>query len=143
MGAMLGGFTHMTLAIVALLVEAGKDLSLLPMLMLAISVSHVVSTNLGGHGYDEVLILKKGVPFLEADLPHELEDGSTALELMDEYPDEAILPRDAEVAVVEAALAQDGLEVFPVVDDEGVCLGTIERVRLTTALASNSAGRIP
>merc|ERR1712232_541076 len=93
--AMLGGFTHMTLAITALLVEASKDLSLIPMLMLSISISHLVSTNISHHGYDEVLIHKKGVPFLEAELPHELEQGQLAIDLMDEYPDEAILPAEA------------------------------------------------
>jgi len=131
--AMLGGFTHMTLAITALLVEASKDLSLIPMLMLSISISHLVSTNISHHGYDEVLIHKKGVPFLEAELPHELEQGQLAIDLMDEYPDEAILPAEAPLEIVEQALAAD-VDVFPVVDQEGICLGTVSRSRLAAAV---------
>ena len=34
--------------------------------MLSIFVSHIVSKLINHHGYDEVLILRKGVPFLEA-----------------------------------------------------------------------------
>jgi len=131
--AFLGGFTHMTLAITALLVEAARDLSLIPMLMLAISISHVVSTSISHHGYDEVLIMKKGVPYLEAELPHELEHGQTAIDLMDEYDDDAILPFEGGMETVEQALAHD-VDVFPVVDDEGVCLGTVERLRLQAAV---------
>lgn len=138
--AMLGGFTHMTLAITALLVEAARDLSLIPMLMLSISVSHLVSTCISHHGYDEVLIMKKGVPYLEAELPHELEHGQTAIDLMDEYPDEVLLPVEAPIDVVETALAiSDAIEVFPVLGDDGICLGTVLRSRLEVAIQCHRA----
>lgn len=127
--AFLGGFTHMTLAITALLVEAARDLSLIPMMMLSISVAHVVSTRISHHGYDEVLIHKKGVPFLDAELPHEMEHGQCAVDLMEEYPDEVLLPQVACLQIVQDALEHD-IEVFPVVDEEGVCLGTVSRSRL-------------
>merc|ERR1712226_1138809 len=103
--AFLGGFTHMTLAITALLVEAARDLSLIPMMMLSISVAHVVSTKISHHGYDEVLIHKKGVPYLEAELPHEMEHGQCAMDLMEEYPDEAVLSEKPSLDSVQAALA--------------------------------------
>merc|ERR1712151_266785 len=131
--AFLGGFTHMTLAITALLVEAARDLSLIPMMMLSISVAHVVSTKISHHGYDEVLIHKKGVPFLEAELPHEMEHGQCAVDLMEEYPDEVLLPQVANLQIVQDALEHD-IEVFPVVDEEGVCLGTVMRSRLEAAV---------
>merc|ERR1719436_851131 len=70
--AMLGGFTHMTLAIVVLLVEATRDLGLIPPLMLSIFVAHLVSKWMNPHAYDEHLIHKKGVAFLDAELPEEL-----------------------------------------------------------------------
>jgi len=104
-------------------------LSLIPMMMLSISVAHVVSTRVSHHGYDEVLIHKKGVPFLEADLPHEMEHGQCAVDLMEEYPDEVLLPQVASLQIVQDALEHD-IEVFPVVDEEGVCLGTVSRARL-------------
>lgn len=126
----------MTLAIAALLVEASKDLSLIPMLMLSISVSHLVSTNISHHGYDEVLIHKKSVPYLEAELPHELEQGQLAIDLMDEYPDEAVLPAEAPIEIIEQALAAD-VDIFPVVDQEGICLGTVTRPRLEAAVQAH------
>jgi len=134
--AMLGGFTHMTLAIVALLVEATKDLSLIPILMLSISVSHVVSASISHNGYDEVLLLKKGVPYLERELPHEMEDGKLAIDLMDEFDDESILSEKPTLEVAQAALKSDD-DMYPVVDEEGVCIGTVLRVRLEAAVAAH------
>lgn len=135
--AFLGGFTHMTLAITALLVEASKDLSLIPIMMLSISVSHIVSTSISHHGYDEVLIHKKGVPYLEAELPHDLDDGRLAVDMMDEYPDEAILSEKPSLDDVQAALALHDIDVFPVVDDDGVCVGTVIRLRLEAAVQAH------
>merc|ERR1719220_1095589 len=71
--AMLSGFTHMTIAIVVILVEAAHDLSLVSPLMLSIFISHIVSTCVNRHSYDEALILRKGVPFLESELPFEMD----------------------------------------------------------------------
>jgi len=135
--AMLGGFTHMTLAIVALLVEATKDLSLIPILMLSISVSHLVSTSISHHGYDEVLIHKKGVPYLESELPRDMEDGKLAIDLMDEYADETILSEKPTLETVQVALKMEEVEVFPVVDEYGVCIGTVPRARLEAAVLAH------
>lgn len=136
--AMLGGFTHMTLAIVVLLVEAAHDLSLVPLLMLSISVSHVVSTGISHHGYDEVLIHKKGVPFIEADIPHELETGQTAIDLMDELPDQCLLPQSTSVEVVQAALDEEPpVQLFPVLEDDGSLLGLSTRARLEAAVSAH------
>ena len=99
--AMLGGFTHMTLAIVVLLVEAANDLGLITLLMLSISISRIVSTSISHHGYDEVLIHKKGAPFLGSEVPQELErEGCTAFDLVDEVPNQCFLPPKASVEVV-------------------------------------------
>merc|ERR1719443_641239 len=91
--AMLSGFTHMTIAIVVLLVEAAADLSLVSPIMLGILIASLASKAVNHHAYDEVLILRKGVPFLDAEVPHEMDnDGSTAGDLCDEYDPVAILP---------------------------------------------------
>lgn len=135
--AFLGGFTHMTLAITALLVEATRDLSLVPILMLSIAVSHVVSTSISHHGYDEVLIHKKGVAYLEPELPHDMEDGKLAIDLMDEYPESAILSEKPALDVALAALKHEDVEFFPVVDPDGVCTGTVLRLRLEAAVQAH------
>jgi chloride channel 7 len=139
--AMLSGFTHMTIAIVVLLVEAAADLSLVSPIMLGILLASLASKRLNHHAYDEVLILRKGVPFLDAEVPHEMDnDGSTAGDLCDEYPDETILPLQAEASVVIAALdygrqSKRGYAYFPVVDN-GRCVGLTTRTRLEATVAA-------
>lgn len=145
--AMLGGFTHMTLAIVVLLVEAANDLSLIPLLMLSISISHIVSTSISHHGYDEVLIHKKGVPFLDSEVPQELErEGCTAFDLMDEVPDQCLLPSKASLEVVREALQQDYVQFFPVVEENAttrncVCVGITTRARLEAAVDAHDPAK--
>merc|ERR1711904_331895 len=107
-------------------VEAAHDLSLIPLLMLSISVSHVVSVNISHHGYDEVLIHKKGVPYIDAEIPHEI-DSHTALELMDEIPDQCLLPKVAKLEIVKEALDEENLQLFPVVEEDGICIGISTR----------------
>ena len=57
-----------------LLVEAADDITLLPCMMLRAGISHFGFKAISHHGCDEDLILTKGVPYLEAEEPHELEE---------------------------------------------------------------------
>jgi len=132
--AMLSGFTHMTLAIVVILLEAAQDLSLISPIMLTIFVSHIVSTLASRHSYDEELILRKGVPFLEPELPSEMDShGVTAADLCEELHSDAILPKEASIPIVRAALQRREVANFPVVS-EGMVVGLISRPRLETAM---------
>eukprot|EP00928_Gymnodinium_smaydae_P034516 TRINITY_DN24435_c0_g1_i2.p1 TRINITY_DN24435_c0_g1~~TRINITY_DN24435_c0_g1_i2.p1 ORF type:complete len:806 (-),score=150.46 TRINITY_DN24435_c0_g1_i2:571-2874(-) len=132
--AMLGGFTHMTLAVVVILVEAARDLSLVSPLMLSIFISHIVSACVIRQGYDEVLILRKGVPFLNAELPSELDHhGIVAADLCESVPDETLLPREARLDALQRALDHTEVVHFPVIED-GVCIGLASRARLEAAL---------
>jgi len=134
-GAFLGGFTHMTIAIVALLVEACHDLSLTNPTMIGIFVGRLFSQLICPHAYDEMLILAKGVPFLEAELPVGLEGAeNTAYSICKLLPEKAQLPKEATVQVLEAALEDDSVMDFPIVDENHVCVGTITRSRLKEAL---------
>jgi chloride channel 7 len=134
-GAFLGGFTHMTIAIVVLLVEACHDLSFTAPLMIGIFVGRAFSRLVSEHGYDEVLILAKGVPYLDSELPPSLEGADiTASSIMQDIPGPAILPEEAPVEVLRAALDEEEVNDFPIVDTNHVCLGTITRGRLEEAV---------
>lgn len=132
--AMLGGFTQMTLAIVMLLVEVSLDLDLIGPIMLGVFVAHVVARQLNPHGWDEILIHKKGIDYLEPDLPDCI-DGArvTAAHVCSELPEDAKLPPHASVDQVVAALAQEKIKEFPVLEGN-ICIGLVTRERLEVAL---------
>jgi H+/Cl- antiporter ClcA len=135
--AMLGGFTHMTIAIVALLTEAGHDISLVPPLMLSIFVAHLFSHYLNHIGYDERLILLKGVPFIEPDMPDELDTpDALAKFLCNKMPDEARLAPQIAPERAKGALDSDVAIGFPILGEDGTCLGTVTRARLSAAVAN-------
>jgi len=145
--SLLAGFTHMTIAIVVLMVEASSDLNLVAPLMLGIITANLVSARINHHGYDEVLILKKGVPYLDAELPHEMDSkGVVARDICDFLPDEAILKPSSTLSEVDKALTCMEFLDFPVLDD-GICVGVTTRARLEAAFEARSeqlmaAGRI-
>jgi len=137
--AMLSGFTHMTIAIVVILVEAAHDLSLVSPLMLSIFISHIVSKSLRTHSYDEALILRKGVPFLEAELPHDMDrHGLMAADLCESLPPEALLPPEATVGALQKALMRWEVSFFPVIS-ERLCVGLTPRPRLEAAMRARGA----
>eukprot|EP00929_Paragymnodinium_shiwhaense_P040886 TRINITY_DN21274_c0_g1_i2.p1 TRINITY_DN21274_c0_g1~~TRINITY_DN21274_c0_g1_i2.p1 ORF type:complete len:964 (-),score=161.63 TRINITY_DN21274_c0_g1_i2:265-3156(-) len=134
----LSGFTHMTIAIVALLVEASHDLRLVGPLMVAIFVARHVSTMINAVGYDEVLILKKGVPYLDEELPEEMDsEGKTAGDVCDPLPDEALLSPECSLKRIEIALQHDDIMDFPVMVD-GSCIGLTTRTRLEAAVKARA-----
>jgi chloride channel 7 len=138
--AMLGGFTHMTIAIVVLLVEAAHDLSLVTPLMLSIIVSRMVSTSINHHAFDEMLILQKGVPFLDAEIPETLDHGGiVAGDLCEKLPQEAMLQPMASMGEVSKALGQITVTDFPIVCGSA-CIGLVTRTRLEAALAARTKG---
>jgi len=139
--AMLSGFTHMTIAIVVLLIEAAADLSLVSPIMLCIFISSLLSKLVLHHAYDEVLILRKGVPFLDAEVPHEMEDGVTAGDLCDEYPPECVLAISVPATDLIKALDYGNkvFQHFPVVECDR-CIGLTTRSRLEAAVAAVRRG---
>jgi len=129
--AMLSGFTHMTVGIVALLTEAINDLGLIAPLMLTVYIAQLTSKYFTHFGYDEQLIIRKGVPFLDSELPHEFENlDLRAIDLCDALPHEAILPQLASLAAVKRALRLANIHYFPVLAPSGICVGITTRNRL-------------
>lgn len=132
-GAMLSGFTHMTLAIVVLLVEASRDVGLIMPLMIGIIVSRFVSKQLVRHPYDEQLIIDKNVPYLDVECPAELgSENLTAGSRCDCVPSEAILAAEEPWPKLQQVLdAHPDLLHFPIVDSlQTRCIGLIPRGRL-------------
>lgn len=132
--AMLCGFKQMTLAAVLIVVECVNDLTLAPIVMLGVAISMSVNWRLNRHGHDDEQILRKDLPHLDAEVPHEL-DGASALDLCDPLPDEAILPPEASIAAVRRALHHGQVGHFPVQEGaSGPCLGIVARPHLEAAL---------
>jgi len=134
--SVLTGFTHMTIGIM-ILVEAVSDLGMIVPLMLAVFVAHTSSTSLVSLGYDEQLIVRKSVPFLEAHPPPEMEaPGLTAADFFDTLPEDALLPPHASVCAVQRAIMQRTVRYFPIIVESGSCIGLTTRGRLKAVLAA-------
>ncbi|CAD7974515.1 unnamed protein product, partial [Amoebophrya sp. A25] len=65
---MLSGFTHMSIAIVALLVEATHDMDMVIPILVSIGFATLTNKLLGGDNFDETLIKLKKVPLLHPEL---------------------------------------------------------------------------
>jgi hypothetical protein len=142
---MLGGFTHMSIAIVCLLTEAGHDITLISPLMLSIFVAHFFAQIGNHHGYDEVLILLKNVPLLEAEVPHVLEDDPdiTTCQLCTTIPTEAILEPMSSPKALQQALDAIDSAVYPLVSKKcGNVVGLATACRLRMLAPSSSGKRV-
>jgi len=134
--AMLGGSLRQTLSIVVFLTECINDMNLIPVLMVSVFVSHTVANMLGERGLDEELIVRKGVRYLDPELPKEMDSVEiTAVDLCVPLPPSARLAPIASVYEVRQALQECDSGTFPVLD-AGRCLGLVTRKRLMTAVDS-------
>jgi len=135
--SMLCGFKQMCLAVVIIITGCANDFDLIPPLMLSVTVSLTLNQAFNVRGFDEEQILRKNIPFLNPDPPLVL-DRYIAEDLRDHCPEDAVLPPEAPVDVVERALACKEVQDFPVckgVDDSNrICFGFTTRNRLDAAL---------
>jgi len=132
--AMLGGSLRQTLSIVVFLTECINDMSLIPVLMVSVFVSNKVAKMVGERGLDEELIVRKGVRYLDAELPKELDTVQiTAADLCLPLPASALLAPVSTVAAVRLALKECDSGTFPVLS-AGRCLGLVTRKRLQTVV---------
>jgi len=138
--SVLGGFTHMTVAITVMLVEASQDIGLVGPLMLSVCVGRYVSLTVVPHDYNEQLMELKGVPFLEAECPEALssEDISAGC-LCDRVPQAAMLPHLMSLKDIQSKLDEfPSLHHFPVLDHEARrCTGLVPRPRLHAVVSSD------
>lgn len=134
--AMLCGFKQMTLASVLIVIECVNDLSLAPVVMLAVTVSMAVNWTMNERGHDEEVILLRKFPYLEGEAPHEL-DGLVALDLCDPLLESTVLPPEAHMRTVEVALRESQSNYFPIRDgDSGPCIGIVTRSHLAAMFES-------
>merc|ERR1712060_901318 len=105
----------MSIAIVALLAEAIMDLGIVPVLMLGVSLGVLTAARVNHTAYDEILLMKKGVPCLEAEIPHAMEDLClTALHVVNDLPNTAYLHEFEKLEAVQEALDVSHIDIFPV-----------------------------
>jgi len=139
-GAVLAGLTHMTVGIVALLAEAVGDFGLVAPLMLSVFVAQTASRLISNFGYDEHLIIMKGIPFLDPEIPHEfIAEGLKAGDIVVELPSEALLPPKATLRAIKRALRQRKIKYFPIIDEGSICIGVTTRGRLKAVLKAVSS----
>ena len=109
--AVLGGMTRMTLTLSVILAELTNDVALLPALMFTLAISRAVGDALN-HSFDDMMIHIQGLPYLEEEVPQELEvlaarDVMSALVVQ--------LPEKVRVAQLLATLRQSPHNGFPIV----------------------------
>lgn len=141
--AMLCGFKRMSLAVVWFVSSASSDFNIVPPLMLSVAVSYTLAQYLKEKGYDEEQILRRNVPFLEAD-PPPLFDSMNAQDLAKAsvHYVPAHLRLEPEMAAVEVdniLKSHPDVLDFPVVRKDpghhgGVCIGFTSRDRLQNAV---------
>ncbi|CAI5457445.1 unnamed protein product [Closterium sp. Yama58-4] len=113
--ACLAGYTHLTISLAVMLMEASGDISLLLPILCGIGVAKAVAQLLG-RSYDEVLLSIKKIPFLQ-DKPHARHKGLLARHLMDRHV--AQLREMETPSLVRAALMGCLSPALMVVDAEG------------------------
>lgn len=142
---MLSGFKQMVVAVIVFISGCANDPSLIPPLMVSVTVSLLFNQWINPKGFDEEQILRKNIPFLPPELPAFLEEesGKTPIQAMDlcsyplgvELPQAARLLPEAPVKTVEEALTCE-VDDFPVIVEDR-CVGFATRARLEAALASH------
>lgn len=131
--AMLAGFKRMSLAVVVFITAACSDVTVSPVLMVAVSLSLLINQWLGVPGFDEWQIEKKQIPYLES-APPPIFSTQVALQFCHPLPADALLPVQANLEILRAALAQDAVDEFPVLDAWKKCVGFTSRKRLEAAV---------
>jgi len=131
MGGALAGFTHFTLAIAVLIVEATHDINNSVPLVACIIVARLVAGAINHEGFDEEMLVLKNVPFLHHEMPKAL-NRELAGHLMEETPAEAQINESAKILSIGKTLNDyPKLPFFPVVNERGQVVGVVDRSRLT------------
>mmetsp|Transcript_87171 Transcript_87171/g.167656 ORF Transcript_87171/g.167656 Transcript_87171/m.167656 type:complete len:298 (+) Transcript_87171:1-894(+) len=139
---MLCGFKQMSVAVVIFICGCANDLNLVTPLMCSVAVSLFLNQLINKRGFDEEQIARKKIPFLPGELPHAM-DSREAWQLVDDLPEDAILPLKASVALIKRALEEESILEFPVVrlDERNgrTCVGFTTRERLVAAVEAYEA----
>jgi chloride channel 7 len=125
--AMLCGFKQMTATVVIICIQCVNNVKVAPVVMLSVSVAMWVNKCVNNFGHDERQIQSKKLPFLEPEVPQQLEF-LLARDLCD--PCTVKLQSTTSLDYVSIALASNDL-YFPVFsNDETECVGIVARKHL-------------
>mmetsp|Transcript_22492 Transcript_22492/g.49293 ORF Transcript_22492/g.49293 Transcript_22492/m.49293 type:complete len:774 (-) Transcript_22492:74-2395(-) len=129
--AMLSSFKRMSFAVVMFLVGSANNLSAIPIIMLCVTTSLFVSRGLSAEGYDEEQVIRKKIPFMEPEVPPEIQN-CPAMDLCDDIPVEALLSEECSLLDLRAALGVPA-ECYPVIRNresgQQQCIGILPRHR--------------
>ncbi len=131
-GAMLAGFTRMTVAIVVILIEASGSIGLSVPVMMSIMISRAVADRVQ-HPYDHQMLELKGYEFV-SDKPIEGSEGLVAGDIMTKVPvlSELTEARDVKSAVDKCS---EDVDAIPVSSSEGnVLVGLVSKKMLIEQL---------
>lgn len=137
--ALLGGSLRQSLSIVVFLMECIGDIDVIVPLMVTIFVAHYAAKFVSERGLDEELMLRKGISYLEDELPKAMDNADiVAKDLCAQIPKRAWLAPRATASEAKVALMESDCGTFPVVQG-GACIGLVTRKRLATALKARSS----
>jgi len=131
MGAAISGFSHMTISIAALIMEATHNIVDVVPLLTAIMAARMVAGFINHEGFDEEMLIFKNVPFLHTEMPPYL-SSEFAADLMVDLSPESFLPVNCELAVIGRVLSLfPNLPYFPIVsDNRNKIIGLVPRKRI-------------
>jgi len=137
--ALLGGSLRQSLSIVVFLMECVGNIDVIMPLMVTIFVAHYAAKFVSERGLDEELIFRKGISYLEDELPKAMDNADVvAKDLCAQMPKSAWLAPRATVSEAKVALMESDCGTFPVVQG-GACIGLVTRKRLATAVKARSS----
>ena len=136
--AMLGGVTRMTISLTVILLETTNEIQYLLPIMLTLMVSKWVGDFFNISLYDLHVELKC-IPFVEANPPLSLQ-GKCARDVM--VTPVISLQRTVKVGVVLPILRSTTHNGFPIIDDDGRCIGLILRNQIVVMLRERAFARV-
>ena len=134
---MLAGYTHMTISIAAIIGEAVGSTALIIPLGTAILISRTITKVLAGDTVDEFQIHKKGLWFLESEVPESLRS-CRCTDLMQSAPTLQTQMSPIRIAAVLKQTDRDHMLALPVVGDTGRLQGLVSRKLLVHSLRNRN-----
>ncbi|GMH63024.1 hypothetical protein TL16_g03610 [Triparma laevis f. inornata] len=130
-GAMLGGYTRMTITVVIMIAEASGDISIVMPLMVAVQIARWVA-NFLTDPYDQKMMELRRIPFLHDTVDKSRRD-QTAGDVM--IPTQPLNRREC-LKKLRTIIEQDNLmrSAFPIIDNDGYLLGLVHGLVLESVL---------
>jgi hypothetical protein len=133
-GAMLGGYTRMTMTVVVMMAEASGDASIVIPMMLAVSIARYTASMVC-ECYDEKMMELRNIPFLH-DECQSMRKGDNSSDIMIQFDCLKVKePQHKLQRSIKRANAYP-CAAFPVVDDDGKLIGLVNANILDKVLSN-------